>query len=185
MVNTNFQDHLAAHDSWGINKIAKGDDQWDTFIKNKPEHVIGAIKLFTDYESKLPDSTERKAIDAEIDKANNDPKADETDKWDKTDKKHLSEFLYRKAEGKTEEGLIKKTKTTQSPTPTTNGDGEKKWWDFGTTTGKVLWIGGGSLLVIGVLAVIFWKNISEWWNGPTEEEGKGQVEEKSEDEENE
>jgi hypothetical protein len=41
------------------------------------------------------------------------------------------------------------------------------------------------LLVIGVLAVIFWKNISEWWNGPTEEEGKGQVEEKSEDEENE
>jgi len=42
--------------------------------------VIGAIKLFTDYESKLPDSTERKAIDAAIDKANNDPKADETDK---------------------------------------------------------------------------------------------------------
>jgi hypothetical protein len=32
------------------------------------------------------------------------------------------------------------------------------------------------LLIIAIASAVFWKNIADWWNGPAEEDGKGQVE---------
>jgi hypothetical protein len=41
------------------------------------------------------------------------------------------------------------------------------------------------LLIVGVLAVIFWENITNWWNGPAEEQGENKTEEDEEEKENE
>ncbi|KLL04829.1 MAG: hypothetical protein MRERV_11c066 [Mycoplasmataceae bacterium RV_VA103A] len=49
---------------------------------------------------------------------------------------------------------------------------EPKWYQWGSTMGKVLYIGGPLLLVGGLMAVIFRKKIKNWFNGPAEEEGQ-------------
>jgi hypothetical protein len=38
------------------------------------------------------------------------------------------------------------------------------------------------LTIVGVAAVIFWKNISDWWNGPADEQGEGETGEEKEEE---
>jgi hypothetical protein len=45
-----------------------------------------------------------------------------------------------------------------------------------------------SMITLGVLAImafIFWNTITEWWNGPAEEQGEGKVDEGEKKEEEE
>lgn len=171
-----FQDYLAKH-TYDEAKIAKGDDQWETFIKKGPKVVIGAI-LFFDFEEMS--DTDKKAITDAMEAENKSDKADKSDLW-KTDHKtpegakDITTYLYRKATGKSL--LVKKEKTTETPKED-GGKGKpeenKSWWKFGE--GNIwrpsLTYGGITVGVIAVGAVIFWKNITEWWNGPAEEGGK-------------
>jgi len=58
------------------------------------------------------------------------------------------------------------------PTPN-NGNGNDnggKWYQWETTTGKALWIGGVGLLIFGLVAVIFWEQLKDWWNGKDDNE---------------
>jgi len=45
--------------------------------------------------------------------------------------------------------------------------------------------GGGLILIIALVFIVFWKSISGWWNGPAEEEGARAEEGEEKDEETE
>jgi hypothetical protein len=47
------------------------------------------------------------------------------------------------------------------------------------------WYTLGIVAALALSAVIFWNNISEWWNGPAEEAGEGKVDEDEKKEEEE
>ncbi|CFW92940.1 protein of unknown function [endosymbiont DhMRE of Dentiscutata heterogama] len=56
------------------------------------------------------------------------------------------------------------TEITTSDTP--QQDDKPKWYQWGSMTGKLLWIGSSLTLVGGLVVVIFWKQIKNWWQGP-------------------
>jgi hypothetical protein len=79
---------------------------------------------------------------------------------------------------------LKDITTEETPDTPTNGD-TPKWYEWGSTSGKCLMIGGGIVVLGGVIAAIFWKNIANWWNGPAEEEGQGTTKEDEKEDESE
>ena len=97
----------------------------------------------------------------------------------------IKKYMYEKKIGKGHEYLAKKEDENDTPTDSD----EKKWegnWFTGGFSGNwrpwLTYIGGG-LLIAGVVAAIFWKNITDWWNGPAEEEGQGATKEDEKEDE--
>jgi len=104
---------------------------------------------------------------------------------DKPTKEKLINYLHDKKLGNVQKSSS--TWETQDA-PNKNGD-EKNWegqWFSGWFSGNWRpWValGGIVLVIAGLAAVIFWKNISEWWNGPAEAEGEDKTDEKEEENE--
>jgi len=86
----------------------------------------------------------------------------------KVTRDQIVNYLYDEAMGQIKTGSAwgeKKDEKENGGTPTP----EKPWWKkFGYAA---IWV--PILLIIIGLVVFFWKNITEWWNGPAEEEGAG------------
>jgi len=185
-----FQEHLK-HDWKGKSgKDWSTDDYWEKFVKEKPKFIIGAIRHY-EWENATGafagKAKKDPTIITEMGQANNWKSSDEKevvgdDKWDTDNPSHIAEFLYKKAEGKSGKNLCRSTKTVG-----TNGDNEEENEKgvLAHLKANWHWYGLAILAIITLLVVIFWKNISEWWNGPVEEEGQGKDdddEKKDEDE---
>lgn len=158
-----------------IKAASSDEDKFTTFKKQSPEFIIEHLVRHENSKA-LEDvkSTEAKAIITRMEAVSGgvdtntygDPKKPETIDSDK-----LYTFLY-------DEKLDNITKSTSQ-----DGKGKregnaiinhiKDHWGW--------YLGGVSVFIIGAIA-IFWKSISEWWNGPAEE---GSESEKNQDEDNE
>ncbi|MCE8167821.1 MAG: hypothetical protein I3273_04400 [Candidatus Moeniiplasma glomeromycotorum] len=200
-----FKEHLK-HEKWGGDwggKKIEGDDYWETFVKESPAFIIGAIKHF-EWENDTEEN--KKKVTDEMEEANKwestdkKKKADPADdkKWDIKKAAHIAQFLYLKAENKSGEQLVKnvmnvedKPEDDEKDKPEQNG-GDKKmgwgkeWFGFGNTGKSLLAYGLILVAVVGIGGAIFWKQIKEWWSGPAEEEGRiGEEGEAKEEVENE
>jgi len=151
---------------------------WESFIKRGPETVI---KTIVNHEFEGKKDTEKTEMEEKKD--GNDRPLDKG-KYSDFDEKGIKKYMYEKKIGKGHEYLTKE----ENEDETTDSD-KKKWegeWFTGGFSGNWrpwLTYGGGGLLIAGVVAAIFWKNITNWWNGPAEEDGKGQVDGEDEKEE--
>jgi len=155
-------------------KISTEDEKkatWELFIKKGPEVVI---KTIVAHEFDRMDDTKKKEVTDRMDnkKDGNDQPLDKSkygddEKW--TDS-GIKKFLYEEKIGKTFEF---KAKEERRDDENGNGKPEVAWWNWERASGKILWIGVATVVLIGGLCAIFWKQISDWWNGPTEEEGIG------------
>ena len=157
-----FANFLRDTDNWGISKIAKDANQWQTFIKKEPKYIIGAIKLFTDYKQKAGDQA---AIKAAMDKANGaKPKGTP---WDSGKEQSIAEYLYMKADG---QALDKEQIGNRDDGGDNTGDDTTAWWQKGFYW--PIW-SGAIVITAGILIYVYWESIANWWNGPAEEEGMG------------
>jgi hypothetical protein len=101
------------------------------------------------------------------------------------DKKGMVKYLWQIAKGGS--GLeYYKVKENQDDSKNPEEGKNESWFKFGDGNWRpfVTYIGGGAV-IIGAGVAIFWKQISDWWNGPAEEQGEGKTEENEKEEENE
>jgi len=175
-----FQKHLAEHPYLSA-KIAEGANQWDEFIKKEPKVIIGTI-LYFEYEDK--DDPFRTQVKNDMEAAKTSALGTDGKKaladgetWDSTQQKDITKFLFRRAIGKELVKVKNVNSDDPSKKPDTPGDekgnNEHSWWKFGEGNywRPALSYGLIVLAVLGVTAVIFWKSIVGWWNGPAEEAG--------------
>lgn len=103
--------------------------------------------------------------------------------------KEINDVLYQIATGAKTLRSEKKADEISDNNNNNGGDNKemsamKEWFGFGSVGKSLLSYSGILLLIGGALALAFWKNITEWWNGPTEENEETITEEaKSNDEE--
>jgi len=183
------------------NSTTKKQASWENFLKKGSEKVIKTIVMHEndDIFKDTPDDEEKnkkiKEMREDTDAGyNDDPKQNKFDKTrygDPTAGKesdvtteHILNYLYDKKLGKV------KQQSTAWETTTDGGSGDpgkvenKSWFVFGGSNWRpyVTYI-GGFLVIVSVVMFIFWNQISDWWNGPTEEDGKGEVEKDKDEEE--
>jgi len=142
----------------------KKDGIWSKFIKKGPQVVIETV-----VEHEFEGNKDTKRTEVEGKKDSNDQPLDKSEYGDGesfTDD-GVKKFIY-------EEKIGKSHKFTSKPQEDDGKDqeGEKTFWDkyIAGWYYTPLWV---PPLIVAALVVIFWKNISEWWNGPAEEEGAG------------
>jgi len=164
-------------------KDTAGDDTkkpeaWKKLIEKGPKVVIETI-VNHEFEDKKAD--EKTAMEAEKD-SNEQP----LDKSKYSDFKDagIKKYMYEKKLGKGHEFLAKdQDQNDNGDTPKTEN---KSWFKFGDSNWRpFVTYGVGALLIIAIASAVFWKNIADWWNGPAEEDGKGQVEGDEKEEESE
>jgi len=164
-----------------ISTDAEKKESWEKFIKKGPKVVIKTI-VNHEFEKMSSEDKDKKRKEMEDKKSSDDQPLDESkyekDKDGKFTDEAVKKFLYEEKIGKSFEFKVKEEKKDE---PSENGE-KAPWYSWKSTTGKILYIGGGTLLFAGVLVTIFWKQISAWWSGPAEEEGQG-AEESDEKEE--
>ena len=162
----------------------KGIENWKALLKKGAKEVITAIEFYK-YD-KLDDNAKaekKKQLVWTLEKKGEDGKyledADLTEEEIKT-------VLYEIAEGQTTLASEKKADEVDEDDNKNQDQPLDSWFRFGKGNyGKPLLFWGGCLLtIIGITAVVFWKQISEWWNGPTEptEGTVGETSEKDEEE---
>lgn len=192
--NTVFISHLkkdGLDDGTKLNK--DGDELWKEFLANEPERV--AKTIFTHH---LETDDNKGAVEKEMkEKVKDGTSGDTEEKLDMTsygstskdgepNKPGMVKYLWQKAKGGSEFSFYKVKEKDEEGGGSDTQNGETKSWFVPSKDNiwrPVLTYTGIFLLIVGVLAVIFWQNISEWWNGPAEEPGKGETEEGEKEEE--
>jgi len=161
----------------GINTLSELINQ------KEPVEVIKIIIRYSEYDKLSDDDkkTKKQKLVWTLEKKDEDGKY--LDDADLTEEE-ITNTLYEIAIGKKSLASQKKENESddnQTPEETSN----KSWLKFGKgNIGKPLFTYSLILLaIIGLAAFIFWKQISEWWNGPAEEETAGTTEKTEEDDE--
>jgi hypothetical protein len=165
---------------------AQVDDIAKAFKKWKADKIIKLI-TFYEYDKKLDDASKKerrrkfswdrkKKVDDKYVETDGDyEEKNITDAEKKIDDGDFVKFLYELSTGaKKLKDIAKPAEQNDNPpTPTPNGgNGDKEmstakeWFGFGSVGKSICAYLGIFLVIGGVCAAIFWKNIAEWWNGP-------------------
>lgn len=146
-----------------IDTLAKLIEQKD------PVDVIKIIVRYAEYDKLSEDEKKIKKQKLVWTLEKKDQKGQYLDDDDLTGEE-ITQVLYEIAIGKKTLASQKKTDSSNSD-ETQAPEGTKSWWKFGSgNVGRPLFTYTMILLgMAGVAAAIFWKRITEWWNGPAEE----------------
>jgi len=160
---------------------AKKSEAWKKLIGKGPKMVIETI---VNHEFEDKKDTEKKEMEEKKD--SNGQLLDKSKYFNfDAEGKGIKKYMYEKKIGKVHEFLTKEEDKKENNDDKTTPEGWKSWFLFGKDNilkPTVTYV-GGFLVLVGITAAIFWENVSEWWNGPVEEEGKiGEGEEKENEE---
>lgn len=181
-----FIDHLKGKGLDNGDKLNEKDDAekiWKEFLSKEPERVVKTIytcRLEKDdfknaTKNKMKEQVKNKDTDNEEKLTMTEYGA--TEKDGDPDDKGMLKYLWEEAIGDPH----KFSKTKDTSTPTTPQDENEKSGILKHLGDNWYWYVGAVVLLIILLGVVFWKQISEWWNGPAEEEGQGKTEEGEEE----
>lgn len=159
----------------------------DLIDKKEPKEVI---LLIHQWEFNQLDETKKKEryLKFAWSELGGKKEVDSKDKLEDSEKDNFDKYLYQCAIGKINEASLKKpTQTNDDTGGGTGGNQEmsalKEWLGFGVVWKSAIAYTGILLLIGGVLTAIFWKNLTEWWNGSAEESETAAKDEEEEGEE--
>jgi len=180
-------------------KVSSDSDKaasWQKLIKKGPEKVIKTIVIHENDDAfkDNPDKNKIKEIMKKMRNSShgwNDERKQNKFNWekygdptegneDKMERDKLLAFLYDEKLNKVSQRST--TWDTDSPSEETPG----VWARFKNHMGaNWYWYALATVAIIALVFLIFWKQISNWWNGPAEEEGTTAQDKEGEEGENE
>jgi len=174
-------------------KLTKTDDNelWKEFLGKDPERVANTIHTHWLETKDNEDNTKNLMKGEKTGTGDDEQKLNMTDygsaeKDGEPNKKGMVKYLWQKAKGSGLSYYKVKEKNDDNGDNKTPKTKNESWFRFGDGNWRpFVTYGVGVLLIIAIVSAIFWKNIADWWNGPAEEDGKGQVEGDEKEEENE
>jgi len=166
------------------NDNTKKNATWEKFIKKGPKVVAETIANH-EFEELKKDATKLQAKKDEI-KGKDKIKLDEYGKDGEVDEAGVKKFLYQERTSQAYTQMpIENPAPKDDENKKTSNEEKDAWFSpwHGGWRNYVAWGSTGALVIGAACVAIFWSNISEWWNGPVEEEGKlGEGEEKENEE---